>query len=61
MRSTANRHLPFLRSGWAMKDSGRLFWLFVGIVFGSVGVALVFMRSNSVQAGTTDRFEDFIM
>jgi hypothetical protein len=44
-----------------MKESGRLFWLCIGIVLGGLGVACVFMRTSPVLAGTSDRFDDYIM
>ncbi len=44
-----------------MKDSGRLLWLFVGLVLGAVGIALCLNQTRTAQAGTSDRFEDYIM
>lgn len=44
-----------------MKDTGRLFWLLVGVVLGGVGIAFVFLHSSPARAGTSDRYEDFIL
>lgn len=43
-----------------MKDSGRLLWLMVGMVFGGVGVAMYLGQGRPAQAAN-DRFEDYIM
>ena len=43
-----------------MKDSGRLFWLLVGVVLGGLAVAFCFMRSSPVLAAN-DRHEDYIL
>ena len=43
-----------------MKDSGRLFWLLVGIVLGGLGAAFYSMRPNLALAGN-DRHEDYII
>ncbi len=43
-----------------MKDSGRLFWLVVGIALGGVGAGLVFMRPNEARANN-DRYEDYVI
>jgi len=43
-----------------MKDSGRLLWLAVGLVFGTVAAALFFGPAKPVL-GANDRFEDYIM
>ena len=44
-----------------MKNSGRLFWLLVGIVLGGLGAACYFMRPNPALAGGNDRHEDYIL
>jgi hypothetical protein len=43
------------------KESGRLFWLLVGLGLGALGAACIFSRGSAAQAGTSDRHEDFIM
>jgi hypothetical protein len=43
-----------------MKDSGRLFWLVVGMVLGGVGAGLVFTRPNEARANN-DRYEDYVI
>jgi hypothetical protein len=44
-----------------MKDSGRLFWMVVGMMLGALGVGAWFMKAPSAVAGTSDRHEDYIM
>jgi hypothetical protein len=44
-----------------MRDLGRLIWLAVGLILGAVGVGAYLGQSKSAQAGTCDRFEDYIM
>src|SRR5262245_5420156 len=44
-----------------MKDSGRLAWLLVGLVLGGAGVGLYLNQTRTAQAGTTDRFDDYIL
>jgi hypothetical protein len=44
-----------------MRDVGRLLWLALGLVLGAVGVVLYLGQSRSVEASTSDRFEDYIM
>jgi len=44
-----------------MKDYGRLLWLVVGLVLGVGGTTLVLHQGRVAQAGTTDRFEDFVL
>ena len=34
-----------------MKDTGRLFWLLVGVVLGGVGIAFVFLRFQPGPGG----------
>jgi hypothetical protein len=43
-----------------MKNSGRLLWLFTGLVVGIIGAAL-YLRPGAANAGSNDRFEDYIM
>jgi hypothetical protein len=43
-----------------MKDSGRFFWLLVGIVLGSLAVGAWCMRPSTALAGN-DRHEDYII
>jgi hypothetical protein len=43
-----------------MKDTGRLFWLIVGVVLGAVGVGLYLNQAQPARAAN-DRFEDYIM
>lgn len=43
-----------------MKDSGRLFWLMVGIVLGGLGVGAWFQQPARARAAN-DRHEDFIL
>jgi hypothetical protein len=43
-----------------MKDSGRLFWLVVGLLLGGAGAGLVFMRPHEARANT-DRYEDYVI
>jgi hypothetical protein len=44
-----------------MRESGRLFWMVVGIALGAFGVTAYFAQGPRAVAGTTDRHEDFIM
>ncbi|HKI38668.1 MAG TPA: hypothetical protein VKA46_42865 [Gemmataceae bacterium] len=44
-----------------MKESGRLFWMVVGIGLGALGVAAWSMKAPPALAGTADRHEDFVM
>jgi hypothetical protein len=44
-----------------MKDTGRLFWLVVGVVMGGVGVAYLVSRPAEVKASSNDRFEDYVL
>jgi hypothetical protein len=43
-----------------MKNSGRFLWLFTGLVLGTAGAAL-YLRPGPANAGSNDRFEDYIM
>ena len=44
-----------------MTDSGRLFWLVVGLVLGAGLVGLYLGTGRTVQAATSDRYEDYIL
>jgi hypothetical protein len=44
-----------------MRESGRLFWLLVGIALGALGVASYFVKGPQAVAGTSDRHEDFVI
>ena len=44
-----------------MTDSGRLFWLVVGLVLGAGGLGLYLGTGRSVQAASSDRYEDYIL
>jgi hypothetical protein len=44
-----------------MKDLGRFLWLVVGVVVGGGAVAYLTSRPTPVQAGSNDRFEDYIL
>jgi hypothetical protein len=44
-----------------MKDAGRLLWLVVGVVVGGGAIAYISSRPSSAQAGSNDRFEDYIL
>jgi hypothetical protein len=44
-----------------VKDTGRLFWLIVGMALGGVAVAFWTSRSNEARAASSDRFEDYIL
>jgi hypothetical protein len=44
-----------------MTDSGRLFWLVVGLVLGAGLVGLYLGAGRTVQAATSDRYEDYIL
>jgi hypothetical protein len=43
-----------------MKDSGRLLWLFTGLLLGAVGAGLYILPSRPAYA-SNDRFEDYII
>jgi hypothetical protein len=43
-----------------MRDSGRLLWLFTGIVLGAAGTALYVLPSRQALAAN-DRFEDYVI
>jgi hypothetical protein len=43
-----------------VKESGRLFWMIVGVVLGGGAVAL-WTRPAAVRAGTSDRHEDYVL
>ena len=43
-----------------MKDSGRLLWLFTGLVLGAVGIGLVVNQPKPAYAAN-DRYGDYIM
>ena len=43
-----------------MKDSGRLLWLFTGLLLGAAGTGLYLFPSYQAQAAN-DRYEDYIM
>jgi hypothetical protein len=43
-----------------MKDSGRLLWLFTGLLLGAAGTGLYIFPSYQAQAAN-DRYEDYIM
>jgi hypothetical protein len=44
-----------------MRESGRLFWVLVGMVLGAMGVAAWFMKAPPAMAGSNDRHEDYIL
>jgi len=45
-----------------MKETGRLFWLVVGVVLGGAGVAAwVASRPQAARAANSDRFEDYLL
>ena len=45
-----------------MKETGRLFWLVVGVVLGGAGVAAwVASRPQAARAANSDRFEDYVL
>jgi hypothetical protein len=44
-----------------MKDLGRLVWLAVGLVLGTVVVGAYLGQSKPAQAANSDRYEDYIM
>ena len=44
-----------------MKDTGRLFWLIVGIVFGGAAVSVWVSRPQAARAESSDRFEDYVL
>jgi len=43
-----------------MRNANRLLWLFTGLILGGTGAAL-YLRPGSANAGSNDRFEDYIM
>lgn len=43
-----------------MRNSGRFLWLITGLVLGLVS-AVLYLRPGSANAGSNDRFEDYIM
>ena len=43
-----------------MKNSGRLLWLFTGLILG-IGGAVGYLRPAPANAGSNDRFEDYVM
>lgn len=44
-----------------MKDTGRLFWLIVGMVLGGAGVTAWVARPQAARAESSDRFEDYVL
>ena len=44
-----------------MKDRGRLLWPLAGLVLGAAGAAFCLAQSKTARAGSTDRFEDYIL
>ena len=44
-----------------MRESGRLFWVLVGMALGALGVAAWFLRAPTALAGSNDRHDDFIL
>jgi hypothetical protein len=44
-----------------VKDTGRLFWLIVGMVLGGVGVGVWLARPQEARAAANDRFEDYVL
>ena len=44
-----------------MNESGRLFWLLVGIALGALGVGGYVMQTPRALAGSNDRHEDFVL
>ena len=44
-----------------MKDTGRLFWMVVGMVLGGVVVGAWLSRPPQAQAAANDRFEDYVI
>ena len=44
-----------------MKDTGRLFWLIVGMALGAAGVAAWVSRPQAARAEASDRFEDYVL
>jgi hypothetical protein len=43
-----------------MRDTGRLLWLFTGLVLGGAGVAFYLLPSQ-IALGANDRYEDYII
>jgi hypothetical protein len=43
-----------------MRDSGRLLWISVGLIFGGVGMA-IFLATGRPALATNDRFEDYVL
>jgi hypothetical protein len=44
-----------------MKEFGRLFWLLSGVVLGALGVGLYLGLARPAEAGSNDRYEDYIL
>jgi hypothetical protein len=44
-----------------MRESGRLFWMLVGMALGALGVAAYVAKAPPAAAATSDRHEDFIL
>ena len=44
-----------------MRESGRLFWMVVGLTLGGLGAGAWFMRAPTAVAGSNDRHEDFVL
>ena len=44
-----------------MKDTGRLFWMVVGMALGALGVAAYVARGPQAVAASGDRHDDFIL
>ena len=44
-----------------MKDTGRLFWMIVGMVLGGVAVTVWVSRPQTARAEASDRFEDYVL
>jgi hypothetical protein len=43
-----------------MRNSGRFLWLFTGLVVG-IAAAVLYLRPGPANAGSNDRFEDYIL
>ena len=44
-----------------MRDTGRLFWLIVGLVLGGGVVGYITSRPTEARAAANDRFEDYVI
>jgi len=47
--------------GKDVKDTGRLFWLLVGMALGGAGVTAWVARPPAARAESSDRFEDYVL